>query len=189
MQKLVLFPVLLVAGCIVAGVYGALHDQISYTVSPDYFHALKFQQFDIPSELHSRLGAAIVGWRASWWMGALIGVPLLLVGLVHPGWKAYLCHSLISFGVVAFTALAIGLWALIDATDSITEESLSRFVFPDGVADKVAFARVGMMHNFSYFGGFIGIITGSLYLVVSWLTRVIMVRRAAMRAPSDVDKS
>jgi hypothetical protein len=31
MAKLTLFPALLVAACIVAGVYGALHNQISYS--------------------------------------------------------------------------------------------------------------------------------------------------------------
>jgi hypothetical protein len=35
MAKLALFPVLLAAGCVIAGVYGMLHDQISYRVSPD----------------------------------------------------------------------------------------------------------------------------------------------------------
>ena len=34
MAKSTLFPALLAAACVVAGVYGALHDQISYTVSP-----------------------------------------------------------------------------------------------------------------------------------------------------------
>jgi hypothetical protein len=173
MLKLALFPILLVAGCIVAGTYGALHDQISYTVSPDYFHALKFQQFDIPVERHNRIGAAIVGWRASWWMGVLIGVPVLLIGLVHAGWKAYLSHSLIAFAVVALTSFAVGMWALVDATHNITEESVSRSSFPGGVSDKVAFARVGNMHNFSYFGGFVGIVTASLYLIVARLVPLI----------------
>jgi hypothetical protein len=60
-MKAALFPVLLAAGCLVSGAYGALHDQLSYTVSPDYFHPLKFDQFSIPSHLHNRAGAAPVG--------------------------------------------------------------------------------------------------------------------------------
>jgi hypothetical protein len=128
-----------------------LHNQISFTVSPDYFHAFKFEQFGIREDLHGRIGAAIVGWHASWWMGLLIGVPVLLVGLILPGWKAYLSGCL---------------GALIYASLTISEASLPRFWYPDGVADPVAFARAGTMHNFSYLGGFIGIFTGSLYLVV-----------------------
>ena len=33
-SKLALFPLLLAAGCVVSGVYGALHDQISFSVRP-----------------------------------------------------------------------------------------------------------------------------------------------------------
>jgi hypothetical protein len=124
MKKLALFPVLLLATCLTAGVYGVVHNQISYTVSPDYFLAFKFYQFGIPDELRGRIGASIVGWYASWWMGLVIGVPVLLVGLILPGWKSYLSRSLVAFAVVAGTALAVGLAALVYASFTVTESSL-----------------------------------------------------------------
>jgi hypothetical protein len=161
-----LFPVLLVAGCLIAGLYGALHDQISYTVSPDCYFAYKFHQFRIPEESQNRVGAAIVGWQASWWMGILIGIPILLVGMAMPDWKAYLTKCLLAYVVVALTALAVGLAALAYASWTITETNLPDYWFPADVTDKVAFARAGTMHNFSYLGGFLGILTGSLYLIV-----------------------
>ena len=71
MTKLAFVPVLLMVGCLFAGLYGIIHNQISYTVSPEYFHAFKFQQFNIPPSLQNRIGASIVGWGASWWMGLL----------------------------------------------------------------------------------------------------------------------
>ena len=55
-KKLLLMPPLLVLGCLIAGAYGTLHDQVSYAVSPDYFHAFKFIQFQISPHLHDRLG-------------------------------------------------------------------------------------------------------------------------------------
>ncbi len=141
MGKIILFPLLLLAGCLVAGLYGALHNQISYTVSPDYFHALKFHQFGIPSSLQGRMGAALVGFLASWWMGLFIGVPVLIVGLILPGWKAYGSRCLVAFAVVAGTALVVGLAALIHARLTITEATLPWDSYPDGVVDRVAFAR------------------------------------------------
>ena len=171
MGKVALFPVLLIAACLTAGLYGALHNQVSYTVSPDYFHAFKFHQFGIPEGLQGRVGASIVGWRASWWMGLFIGVPVLLVGLILPGWKVYLSRCLIAFAVVAGTALLVGLGALLYAYLTISEASLPGYWYPDQVADKVAFARAGTMHNFSYLGGFLGIVTGSLYLIVERMRR------------------
>jgi hypothetical protein len=166
MAKLCLFPVLLIAACLTAGLYGALNNQVSYTVSPDYFHAFKFQQFSIPEALRGRVGASMVGWYASWWMGIAIGIPILLVGLILPSWQQYLGRCLFAFGVVAATALVVGLGALVYAYFTISESSLPNFWYPAEVADKVAFARAGMMHNFGYVGGFLGILTGSLYLVV-----------------------
>jgi hypothetical protein len=165
MKKVALFPVLLVAACCVAGLYGALHNQISYTVSPDYFHAFKFDQFDIPENLRNRVGASIVGWYASWWMGLYIGVPVLAVGLILTGWKAYLSRCLLAFIVVAGTTLVVGLGALIYATFTISEAILPGYRYPKQVVDKVAFARAGTMHDFSYVGGLLGIATGSLYLI------------------------
>jgi MFS family permease len=153
MEKVGLFPVLLAAACLTAGLYGALHNQISYTVAPDYFHDRKFRQFQIPEHLHDRRGAALVGWYASWWMGVFIGIPLLVVGLILPGWKAYAVHCLLAFAVVAATALIVGLAALVHATCTIHHP----------------YFRAGQMHDSSYLGGFLGILTGSAYLVVQWL--------------------
>jgi hypothetical protein len=165
LQKLALFLPLLMAGCIISGLYGALHDQLTYTLSPDYFHAFKFIAFHIPQSLHNRAGAALVGWQATWWMGVLIGLPVLTLGLIVPDWRYYVKHSLAAFAVVALTALAVGLGALGYSYISIDADHLPSYDFPLGV-DQVAFSRVGMMHNFSYIGGFVGILTAMTYLII-----------------------
>ena len=128
---------------------------------------MKFRQFDVPSDLHNRIGAAVVGWRATWWMGLFIGVPVLTVGLVLPDARAYLTRCLVAFGVVAVTALVVGLGGLAYACSTINTPADFPWDYPEGVTDKVAFARVGVMHNFSYLGGFLGILTASAYLVVT----------------------
>src|SRR5437870_2054262 len=164
MGKIALAPLLLAAACLFAGLYGALHDQASYTVAPDYYHAKKFRQFGIPPELHGRLGASVVGWCASWWMGLLIGLPLVIVGSLLTDRKAYFTRTLASFGVAAGTALVVGLLAQAWAALTIADANLPDFPIPAGVVDKVAFARAGTMHDFSYLGGFLGILTGTAYL-------------------------
>ncbi|MGC4007135.1 MAG: hypothetical protein QM811_30010 [Pirellulales bacterium] len=64
-------------GAVVAGTYGALHDQISYAISPEYFHRLKFRQFDYadfgwpPRVFASEVGflaTAGVGFCAGWFL-------------------------------------------------------------------------------------------------------------------------
>ena len=150
MIKLAFFPVLLIAGCVVAAVYGAIHNQISFTVSPEFFFGDLFNRVGLPIALRNRAGASLVGAFCSWWMGLVIGPPILFVGLILPGWRAYLKHSLIAFGVVAGTAILVGLGAL--AAGSF---------FSMNPLD-----RAGLMHDFSYVGGGVGILTGIAYLMV-----------------------
>ena len=73
---------LLLLGCLLAGCYGMMHNQISYTVSPEYFTKFKFRQFGIAPTLNERTGAAIVGWQASWWMGIAIGLFVIPAGMM-----------------------------------------------------------------------------------------------------------
>jgi MFS family permease len=170
--KLVLIPVLLVAACALAGVYGALHDQISYTISPDYFSALKFHLFEIPPGLQDRRGAAIVGFQATWWLGALIGAPLAMAAMVIPGAWPYAKHTLAAFAVALATALGVGLVGLMLAAMTISNADLPYYAFPEGVADQVSFVRVAVMHDFSYLGGFLGLGAGLIYLaLVGWRMR------------------
>src|SRR5262249_16645938 len=149
MQKMLLFPILLAIACLVSGLYGALHNQISYTVAPAYFHEFKFDQFAIPESLRNRVGAPIAACHASRWMGILIGVPVFLLGLIIPGWQAYFARCLVAVAIVAGTTLAIGLGALAYACFTISEP----------------IERAGTMHDFSYLGGVIGILTASAYLI------------------------
>jgi hypothetical protein len=159
MGKVLLFPVLLIAACLSAGLYGVLHNQISYTVSPDFFHAEQFDRFGMPPNLHNRLGAAVVGFLASWWMGLLIGIPILISGMFMPSARIYVSRSLEAFAVVAGTALFVGLGALLGAFITV-----GTLVPASGGA---AFTRAGIMHNFSYLGGFLAIPTGLIYLEVA----------------------
>jgi hypothetical protein len=158
MTRLALLPISLVFACIVAGAYGALHDQISYTVAPSYYHDFKFIQFAIDPALHNRLGASIVGWNATWWMGMLIGLPLYIAGLFIRDDREFCRQYLRSAIIVVATALLIGLAALAFVFVAIDEHHAPIWMTGRLVSDPVAFARVGTMHNYAYVGGFVGLL-------------------------------
>jgi hypothetical protein len=167
MMKILLSPLLLLLGCLIAGIYGALHNQISYTVSPDYFHEFKYLQFRLDPYLPGRLGASIVGWMASWWMGGIIGFVLIPVGCVLPEPRTFFFGVLKAFGVAAITALVIGLGALIVACVTLDSASVGEIVrYRNKISNPLEFARAGTMHNFSYLGGLVGIITGVVSIFV-----------------------
>ena len=164
MIRFACMPILAVIACLFAGTYGALHNQVSYSVSPEYFTKFKFHQFGL-IHFQDRLGAAFVGWEAAWWMGIVIGVVLIPLGLVIRGNVNYFLGMIRVFGVVALTTMLVGLAALAIAfliLDADNVGEISRY--GNEITDDVAFARAGTMHNFSYLGGLLGIVTGGLII-------------------------
>lgn len=168
MIRIVLVPLLFVVACLFAGIYGVAHNQISYTVAPEYFTQFKFHQFRIAEGTPDRIGAAIVGWYAAWWMGIPIGIILIPFGLVIRGNANYFWGMLRVFGVVAMTTLFVGLLALAIAFVIVDVDNVGEISrYGNEIRDDVAFARAGTMHNYSYLGGFFGIITGGVAIL--WL--------------------
>jgi hypothetical protein len=167
MARLVLIPLLMIVGCVLAGLYGVLHDQLSYTVSPEYFTAFKFRQFEVAPALQNRVGVAVIGWLATWWMGVIMSAPLITGALLFRDARSGARQCLIAYAVAGLTAMLFGLGGLAAGYALFSETSLPTFAFPADVVDRVAFARVGLMHNSSYLGGVVGIGTGLIYLAIS----------------------
>jgi hypothetical protein len=162
-----------------AGLFGILHNQISYSIAPEYFTHFKFIQFGLmESELPPRLLASAVGLQASWWMG----IPLGLIGglgllATHPGprRRRALWGSLATMlGVtllIAVAGLAYG-WYV---TRHIDLAQYQGWFIPDGVALR-PFLSAGHMHNAAYLGGV-------LSLAVAWFVQLWQGRFARPEAP------
>jgi hypothetical protein len=172
MRKLFSTPILFVIACVFAGFYGALHNQISYTVCPEYFTKFKFHQFHLAPALHGRHGASLVGVAASWWMGLIIGLFVIPAALFVPS-KSAVKVTIKAFGVVAVTALIVGLGALLIASIVVDDKNAGQHTrYGHLIIDNVAFVRAGAMHNFSYLGGLIGIVSGIVYIVSQRLKKI-----------------
>lgn len=158
-------PLLLIAACVAAGLYGIAHDQVTYTISPDYFHHLKFQQFHIAEQFHNRVGASKVGWAATNWMGLVVGFPLLVVGFLLLKLDRYGKAVCVAFGLAMLTAAGVGLLACVAVLPISMEGLAPEFQYPAGVTDRESFLEVGMIHNASYLGGGLGFFLALGYLV------------------------
>ena len=164
MAKLLALPFLIVSACLLAGLYGMVHNQISYTVGPDYFHAFKFLQFNIAEALPYRVGAAIVGWRASWWMGLVIGVPIAALALLMPSAGQMIRAFLGAAVIVVAITLVLGVSSLAFTVDP---SRYDLFHIPPGVQDPARFVRAGLMHDASYVAGLVGLLAGVIYMIVA----------------------
>jgi hypothetical protein len=168
MRKANAIPLAVLLAMALSGVYGSLHDQLSYTISPEYFTKYKFQQFSLTwAHDTPRLGAAVVGFIGTWWMGGLVGLVLSLCGRCSPDFRTFIKHQIVALGIVLMVAIFIGLAGLalgfmIADGDSI--EHFSRWISP-GVEERVAFIRVGFLHSSSYLGGIVGLMGGVVFLM------------------------
>ena len=47
MKKLLVYVLIVVIAVFAAGLYGVVHNQVSYTVAPEYFTKFKFRRFGL----------------------------------------------------------------------------------------------------------------------------------------------
>jgi len=155
------FVLFIAAAAVTAGVYGALHDQISYTVSPEYFTRFKFVEFGLQdASIPERVRAAAVGWAATWWMGLLIGVLTGVAGFLQRTPMLMRRALFWSLPIVVGVALAAGLLGLLYGviqTRTIDLRAYQGWYIPDGVVHIRRYLCAGYMHNASYIGGALAI--------------------------------
>ncbi len=175
MYKLLVFLLIIVIAPILGGLYGIAHDQFTYTISHEYFTKFKFYQFDLMTTGNEaifpnpRTQVAIIGWRATWWMGIPIGLILGFEGFGNINAKSMLKITIKSLFLNIFVVLIIGLLGLAYGYIYLSKQPLSDFeswYIPTNVKDIRTFINVSAMHNFSYVGGVLGLIVAIIYSTI-----------------------
>ena len=143
--------------CVLASVvYGIAHDQITARLCVEYFtigHAPIFHT-DSPTLL-------AIGWGilATFWVGALLGIPLALAA-THGPRPRRTARSLVK--PIAILLLCMAVVALVAGIAGHYIASSRTFVLPEPLASRlpadkhVAFITAGAAHGASYFVGFAG---------------------------------
>ncbi len=167
-RLLLLFAYLLLA-LVVAGLFGALHDQISYTVAPEYFTRFKFIQFGLEyADTPERLRVAEIGFLASWWMGVPIGLLAGLGGLVQRDARAMRRALLWSLPLIVGFTLLVALSGLAYGfvqTRDVDPADYAGWFIPENLEQPRRFLCAGYMHNAAYLGG-------ALAIPVAWLFHI-----------------
>ena len=171
MKKLLILFLTILISVALAGIFGIVHDQITYTICPEYYTKFKFAQFslndigNVAIMPNPRLRVAVVGFLATWWVGKYIGIVLGIIGLIFLDhkkmFKAILNALLLTFCVTCITAFIGFLYGKFHLTKTGVNWWL-----PDNLIDKNSFITVGSIHNFSYLGGAIGLLIAVIYLML-----------------------
>lgn len=152
-----------------AGFYGALHNQISYTVSPEYFTKFLFEKYRHNTELPERIRASFVGYDGSWGMGFLIGLLIGVVGFVHRGYRQMLTVSIQAMSVAAAFTFLFGLCGLgygFYQTANLNLADYPSWYFPENIENARRFLCADYMHHSSYLGGNLSILAAWFYHIV-----------------------
>ena len=159
-SKLRFLILLIFLATLLAAVYGALHNQLSYTVAPEYFTKIKFRQFGIEPKHFGgdRLGAALVGVASTWWVGAIAATVLGLVGMIHPD-RTMFRRTFRALWLMLAVAVVFGLLGL--AGGEILSACLTWAPPERNALDAPAqVLAVVVMHNAGYLGGLVGLVVG-----------------------------
>lgn len=150
-----------------AGGYGALHDQVSYSISPEYFTQMKFHQFAYADFGWSpRVLAAEVGFLGTWWVGLIGGWFLARTGLAELTERSRRYDMARTLALAAGVAITIGaLGALLGAVQAQGDLSgWQAWQENLGLRDLPGFVIVAYLHWASYLGGFLGVVAAAVYV-------------------------
>ncbi len=170
MKKFLILILIIVIAPLIGGLYGIIHDQLTYTISEEYYTKFKFIQFgfvDPDTRIviqNPRLYASAVGFLATWWMGIPIGIILGLFGLIHSDYKQMFTVTIKAMLLTVIVAFATGLIGLVYGEIFLASRGVNWWL-PENLIDTRNFISVGSMHNFSSLGGLTGLIVGIIYSV------------------------
>jgi hypothetical protein len=169
----------LACGELAAGLFGIIHDQISYSVSNEYFAFIQFRLLDM--NLPDRFRAGVVGFLASWWMGIPLGILCGLAGFIQRS-PSFMRRALIwSLPLIVAFTLAIALAGLAYGwcrTGTIDLPSYRGWFIPADINELRRFLCAGYMHNAAYLGG-------GLSVPATWLFHLIFRARNSKQPIPD----
>jgi hypothetical protein len=154
-------------GALIAGAYGILHDQVTYTLSEEYFTKFKAEQFrwaDIGWP--PRVFVAEIGFLATWWVGFVAGWFLARITVPHLSRAVAVRRCAVGFCIVFVLALAGGLIGGGLGWHRMHDADLgwwNEFTTAYGVKHLDRFVWAGFIHNASYTGGLIGLIAALVH--------------------------
>ena len=165
-KRLLKFGLLIVLTPIIAGIYGAIHNQVSSEISPEYFTKFKIHQFRLTGMyekgINFNLIVGIIGFQATWTLGFPIGFLIGTMSFVRSRTSEILKNGLIGIATCIFTTFTSGSIGYIigkmKPTEQITLDT-SRYLFKY-VEQKDKFYLAGSVHNAGYIGAGLGLIIG-----------------------------
>ena len=149
-------------GAMIAGSYGIVHDHITFTIGPEYFTKLKFDQFEW-ANLHQgdRVFVSCIGFLATWWVGLIIGWVLARRLVPNQDRPTVRRKILYGFKIVFVTGFVFSIGGYLYGLCRGAGADYSDWAFAlrrIQIDDLWSFVRVAYIHNAGYLGGLVGLV-------------------------------
>lgn len=167
MRKFGIFAQTIFFSVLIGGFFGILHDQLTFTLSPEYFTKFKFTQFSIdPSHFGGdRQTVGVIGFFSTWWVGLFIGISLALCGLLFYDYKEMKKSIIQSIKLILIITVVFSAAGFLYGKYHLTKTGVNWWI-PDNVTKKEDFITVGSIHNFSYIGGAAGLFVSIIFMLI-----------------------
>lgn len=157
--------VIILLSVIISSIFGVFHNQVSFSLSNEYFTNFLFYKFSISDfEIkNDNLNAAIIGVLGSYWMGLILG---LIYAILY-----FLLNTKQNFTLIIH---ALFINVLVSALGGIIGYIIAHNIVPFqktdiwidfGIQYPQEYYEANSIHSGSYLGGFIGIIISVFYLL------------------------
>jgi hypothetical protein len=167
MKKLTVASFTIFISIIIAGLYGIIHDQVTYSISQEYFSKFKFRQFGIDPFLFGgeRVAVGIIGFLATWWVGLLIGLTIGIIGFLYPDHFSMKRSITNAIKIIFLTTSLFAIIGFVRGRYYLVKRGVDWWL-PDDLLNKRDFITVGSIHNYSYLGGGLGLLFAIIYMLV-----------------------
>ncbi|MGN6647443.1 MAG: hypothetical protein ACTHJT_13060 [Cytophaga sp.] len=153
-----IFIALLILAPMLASLYGFIHDQITFSISEEFFTKFRFKDYDMPHTWHPRAKAGMIGILNAWKTGIPFGIILTVVGRIHHNDKKLMFYTFYTYLLTFFCSFAFSMAAVYMPVAG--EMEAIHKTLPTNILDPIAFQRVERINNFGYIGGIIGMLMG-----------------------------
>jgi hypothetical protein len=173
LRQLPLMIALALLAALIAGIYGAVHDQITCSIGPEYFTKLKFHQFAWANiGLPLRWHVAEIGFLATWWVGAIAGWFFARAAIPAADYTTGIRRVIAAYSILLACAVAGGCLGFLLGRARASDDDFSNwdaYLVPLQIAQPARFVWVAYVHNGSYLGGLVGLVAGLVWL--AWIKR------------------
>jgi len=159
-MKLLTFILLVFIAPALAGIFGAILDQINFTISPEFFRITRFPSMGLSSLHHERWLAALTGVINSWQFGIALGVMLSFIGTIHSDHKKMFKYTMQSFGIALGVTAVITFMGILITLNSEYEMPVN---LSPQVKEPMRYMAVWNINNYAYAGGIIGMLAGAAW--------------------------